>query len=303
VLDTDAFADPWEQLRLLSDAERNNTLLRLLRARAPGAVVAEVGAGTGIWSLAAAAMGARHVYAIEPSPLHRTISELVTLNGLSEKITVVPAHIEATTPPPSGADLIFSELLNVDPFAEEILSAMDAAARWLAPGGLLAPSRLTLYAALITDREPADERDAALAQLRAVARETGLRLGPLDDVLRSPGPYCYAAPEVTLLGPPAVVCALPLGQGAVPPLEQTLTLRSDRGGAAAGVAVWFEADYGEGRVMSNGPGRAGHWGVFVCGWPHPQPVSAGGSVTVSVEIADGSVVAVPQRMQSGLLSP
>ena len=121
MLNTDPFADPWEQLRLLSDDRRNRILIDLISTHAPGNVVAEVGAGTGVFSLAAAALGARHVYAIEPSPLHRTISALVAANGLQDRVTVVPAHIQEAAPPPGGADLVYSELLNVDPFAEEVL--------------------------------------------------------------------------------------------------------------------------------------------------------------------------------------
>ena len=57
-MDLSQFADPWEQLRLLSDAPRNALLIELLRRRAPGARVLEVGCGTGLLSCAAAALGA-----------------------------------------------------------------------------------------------------------------------------------------------------------------------------------------------------------------------------------------------------
>lgn len=286
MMNTDGFADPWEQLRLLSDIPRNNLLLDLLAQHAPGSIVAEVGAGTGLWSLAAAALGARRVFAIEPSPLHLTITALVEANGLSGVVTVVPAHIQEACPPPGGVDLAFSELLNVDPLAEEVLEAMDAAADWIAPGGRLAPGTLTLHAALVSDAESATEHAAALAAVRAVAQRTGLDLGPLLDRLRAPPPYCYAAPSVTLLGPPEEVCRLPLGQGAAPPEVVTLSLQANRSGSAGGVVVWFSADYGVG-VMGNSPDQPGHWGVHVSGWHRPRPVLAGETLDVRVELEDG----------------
>ena len=290
MLDTDGFADPWEQLRLLSDTDRSDTLLALLRAHAPGRVVCEVGAGTGAFSLAAAALGARHVYAIEPSPLHRTISALVEANGLTDRVTVIPAAIQEARPPRGGVDLAFSELLNVDPFAEEILEAMDAAAGWLSPSGCLAPSTLTLRAALVSDRSAADEHDRAHGWLASLSRETGLDLSPLRRTLTPSEPYTYAAPEPVLLGPPSEVCVLPLGQGAEPPERVTCTLRADRAGAVGGVAVWFEADYSGGLSMSNRPGQGGHWGTMVCGWPAVVRLGAGEVLRVHIELGDGVVV-------------
>ena len=288
MMNTDGFADPWEQLRLLSDRPRNNLLMSLLARHAPGSIIAEVGAGTGLWSLAAAALGARHVFAIEPSPLHQTISALVQANGLSDKVTVVPAHVQEASPPRGGVDLAFSELLNVDPFAEEVLEAMDAAASWLSPSGRLAPGALTLHAALVSDAEPAAERRAALAAVRAVAQRTGLDLGPLMAQLRDPPPYCYAAPSVTVLGPPTQVFRIPLGQGVAPPPSVTVSLQASQAGIVGGVAVWFSADYGVG-VMANPPEQPGHWGLHVSGWPRTQPVQAGEAIGVHVELEDGLV--------------
>ena len=66
------FANPWEHLRLLSDPDRNQALVTLLERRAPGATVAEIGCGTGLLSLVAARLGAKKVFAIEPTGCGRS---------------------------------------------------------------------------------------------------------------------------------------------------------------------------------------------------------------------------------------
>ena len=50
----EGFADPWEHVRLLSDAHRNKALLDVLGRHVPGRSVLEVGCGTGLLSLIAA---------------------------------------------------------------------------------------------------------------------------------------------------------------------------------------------------------------------------------------------------------
>jgi SAM-dependent methyltransferase len=145
--DATGFANPWEHVRLLSDGDRNEAMLALLARRAPGARVLEVGCGAGLLSCAAARLGARHVYAVEPTPMAAIARQMVRDNGLEGVVEVLEGRVEDLEPRP--VDLAFSELLNADPFVEGVLDAMDGAASWcalrgevLSPGEGLSPSPL-----------------------------------------------------------------------------------------------------------------------------------------------------------------
>ncbi|MFT4628064.1 MAG: SAM-dependent methyltransferase [Myxococcota bacterium] len=260
VMDIQGFADPWEHLRLLADTRRNAALRELLVRRAPGARVLEVGCGTGVFACLAARLGAERVVAVEPTPLADVARELAAVNGLSDRVIVHEAMLDELDPEPM--DLVFSELLNADPFMEDIAGVACDAARWLAPGGHLAPGRLDLWAAPTVAAESAEEVDRATAELGAL----GLDVGPVLEALGTPEPYRSVA-EAVPLGPGIRVLSLQLGaQDAPESWEAELPVPAP--GRIGGVTVWFEAALDRGLVLTNRPGTPNHWGQLVCGWSH-----------------------------------
>ncbi|MCK6524432.1 50S ribosomal protein L11 methyltransferase [Myxococcota bacterium] len=290
-MDLSQFADPWEQLRLLSDAPRNALLVELLRRRAPGARVLEVGCGTGLLSCAAAALGAKKVYAVEPTPLVEVARALVEANGLSGRVTVLQGTVQSLKP--RKVDLIFSELLNADPFLEEVTEAMGAASAWLVPGGHMAPSRLRVYGALVRDQGSAQEVRRATREITSLGSRLGLNVDPVLQALSKPAPYRYVASSLQLCSAPTLLFDLPLGGGAAPPERVEAALMASQADIVGGVAVWFEADYDEGLVLRNSPGHGGHWGQLVCAWPEERGVAEGQLVRVCVEVTEDGVEVSP----------
>lgn len=281
-MDLDRFADPWEQLRLLSDADRNAALLALLERRAPGGRVLEVGCATGLWSCVAARLGAERVFAVEPTELADLASELVGANGLGGRVEVIRARIEDL--PPQPVDLAFSELLNADPFYEGVVPAMRAAARW----GPVAPRRLRVLAALVHDDESARERDQAVAEVAAVASRFDLRVQPVLALLEQAGTWRYIGHAARLAGPAAIAWDVGLGEDD-PDEVVEVTLAADRDGTVGGVVLWFEAELDDDLVMHNRPGASTHWGQLVLSWPERRRVRAGEPVEVALELDDGEV--------------
>lgn len=263
-MDLSLFSNPWEHLRLLSDAPRNEALLELLRRRAPGARVVEVGCGTGLLSLAAARLGAERVYAVEPTPLVEVAQELVRANHLQDRVVVLSGAVEDLVPRP--VDLAFSELLNAEPFLEGILDASDAVAPWVVPGGHLAPHRLRVWVALVRDAGSTREARDARRQVQALSQRLDLEIGPLRAALQQVEPYRYLAGSVSLASRPALVWELALGTGERPAERVRVEVEVDEPGPVGGAVVWFEATYDEGLVLDNAPGRPGHWGHAVSAW-------------------------------------
>ncbi len=273
-MDLSLFANPWEHLRLLSDGPRNEALLELLRRRAPGARVVEVGCGTGLLSLAAARLGAERVYAVEPTPLVEVAEALVRANHLEDRVVVLSGAVEDLAPRP--VDLAFSELLNAEPFLEGILDASDAVAPWLAPGGHLAPHLLRVWVALVRDAGSAREARDARAQVESLSRRFDLEIGPLRAALQQVEPYGYVAGSARLASAPALAWELPLGTGARPSPRQRVQVEVSEPGPVGGAVVWFEATYDEGLTLDNAPGRPGHWGHAVSAWDREQGARQGG---------------------------
>lgn len=268
-MDLSGFGGGWEHLRLLSDPERNRVLVAMLQARAPGATVLEVGCGTGVLSCLAARLGAKRVYAVEPTGLASVARDLARANGVADRVVVLEGRVEDLDPRP--VDFGFSELLNAFPFQEGVLPAMEAAAAW----GPVEPHRLRVYAAAVRDPSSADEKRDALRELKGL----GLDLSPLAQVL-DVGAYRSVGRGIPC-GPPTLLYDLPVGSPERP-TPRRATLAVDDPGPVGGAMVWFEASYGDDR-MTNAPGRGGHWGQLVCGWPELVGVKDRVDVTVTLD--------------------
>ncbi len=290
-LDLGNFANPWEHVRLLSDAARNEAMLEVMSRHCPGKRVLEVGCGTGLLSCIAARMGATKVYAVEPTGLVHEAREMVLANGLGDVVEVIEGMVEEVDP--REVDFAFSELLNADPFAEGVMSAMAGVRPWLAEGGLACPTRLRVYAALVREGDSAKEVRDARRQVQGFAGRYGLDLTRLDQVLANPGPYTYLHQIRALAGPPVLLWDLAVGQDDEPdePVEVALTV--DEPGPVGGAVVWFEAQLDGETVMSNRPESWGHWGQLVCGWAEERGVPMGTGIRVVAEPGEDGLVVRP----------
>src|SRR5215472_1028475 len=119
-----------------------------------GSVVVEIGTGPGIFAVLACQLGARRVYAIEPSEIIQVAREIAVANACETKIEFFEEFSDRVTLP-IRADIILSDLRGVLPlFQRNIPAIVDARRRLLAPGGTLIPRRDMLWAALVEAPEP-----------------------------------------------------------------------------------------------------------------------------------------------------
>ncbi|KAJ2452738.1 hypothetical protein EV183_002717 [Coemansia sp. RSA 2336] len=124
-----------------------------------GKVVLDVGCGTGILSMFAARAGAAKVIAVDNSDIIHKARANVIENGLDNVITLVKGRIEDLELPVKQVDIIISEWMGYFLLFEAMLdSVLVARDRYLAPGGLLAPSASYIYLTAISDQEYMDER-------------------------------------------------------------------------------------------------------------------------------------------------
>ena len=137
------------QAPLIDDLKRNRAFYNALKRHVtPGSSVVDVGAGTGLWSIAAARLGARRVLAIERDEfLIPVIRNLIKENRVEDRVEVV--HGLSNDVAPTGKfDIVISETIGNQVFDELIVPNMiDARKRFLKPGGVLIPSSVSLMAA------------------------------------------------------------------------------------------------------------------------------------------------------------
>ena len=134
---------------LLGDARRNRAFHRALAARVrPGSAVLDLGAGTGVWAVAAARLGARRVVAVErEAVLVPVIEALARENGVADRVEVVRADARRVRLP-RAFDVVVSEMVGNEAFEEGLLPVFERArTRFLRRGGALVPEWVALAAA------------------------------------------------------------------------------------------------------------------------------------------------------------
>ncbi len=87
-------------------------------------IVLDVGCGTGILSIFAARAGAKHVYAVENAEIALFAEQIITKNGLSDKITILKGKMEEVELPVEHVDIIISEWMGYFLLYESMLDTV-----------------------------------------------------------------------------------------------------------------------------------------------------------------------------------
>lgn len=134
---------------LLHDEARNLLFYEALkRCVTKETRVLDIGAGSGVWAIAAAKLGAKRVVAVESdSVMIPVIQAHARENGVADRITIV--HGTSTEINlPHKFEVIISETIGNRAFEENITGTMiDARRRFLVRGGTLIPQKVALVGA------------------------------------------------------------------------------------------------------------------------------------------------------------
>ncbi|KAK6167715.1 hypothetical protein SNE40_021679 [Patella caerulea] len=112
-------------------------------------VVMDVGSGTGILAMFAAAAGAKKVYAVEASEMAAICKNIVVCNGFEEKIEVINKKVEdVDLVNDEKVDILVSEWMGFYLLHESMLdSVIFARDKFLKPNGIMVPSHANLLIA------------------------------------------------------------------------------------------------------------------------------------------------------------
>ncbi|KAI5820685.1 S-adenosyl-L-methionine-dependent methyltransferase [Pyronema omphalodes] len=147
---------------MLKDEVRTNTYKNAIYQNAhlfKDKVVLDVGCGTGILSMFAVKAGAKQVIGVDMSTIIEKAREIVAVNGMSDKITLIQGKMEEITLPVDKVDIIISEWMGYFLLYESMLdTVLWARDRYLVPGGLIFPDKAHIYMAAIEDGDYKDEK-------------------------------------------------------------------------------------------------------------------------------------------------
>ncbi len=135
--------------RLLRDEVRNRLFYEALQKHITSKTsVLDIGAGSGIWSVTAANLGAKKVVAIEADEaMIPVLMNHVRENGVAEKVEIIHGFSHDVNLR-HKFEVVISETIGNSAFEENIAPIMvDARKRFLAHGGVVIPQKVALVAA------------------------------------------------------------------------------------------------------------------------------------------------------------
>lgn len=242
---------------LIADHVRNEVLFKALQAVIkPGeSIVSDIGAGSGLLGLMAAKLGAKEVYLYETAEVADVAEEVIAASGFTNCF-LMPCHSTEMQDPPKS-DVIISETLGNYAFEEDIISTLnDARERFLAPGGVMLPNRVRQFAAPVT----ASRFDSELNAWRKTGEAYGLdfshpQMMSCNNVYVRRLKADDLMPESSRLWDEVDFC-----KPASAERSGLINWAVQDAADVYGFAVWWEAGFGDGLVLSTGPkAPATHW--------------------------------------------
>jgi protein arginine N-methyltransferase 1 len=264
---------------MVADDARMEAYMRALRqVVTPTTVVVDIGTGTGVFAMAACQLGARCVYAIEPTDAIQVAQEIATANGYMDRIRFIQ-DISTQVHLPQRADVIISDLRGVLPlFQQNLPSIIDARRRFLAPGGSLIPQDDRLWAALV-------EAHDLYGDLLTAWEENGygFKMEPARRYALNTLSRTHLKPTQMLVEPK---CWATLDYSKIEDhdISAQVSWTALQSGTAHGLCVWFDTVLVNGIGFSNAPDVPQLiYGSNFFPWERPVHLAIGDTVSVTLQ--------------------
>jgi len=262
---------PMLYYHMFVDPLKAGAYLRALERQVrPGMRVLDVGAGTGIFSVAAARLGAERVWAVESRPILETARALAAENGVTSRIEFVRGDLfdPQVAARIGEVDLVVSEFIGDEIFDEEILLKTV----WMRDlylgerGGRLLPRGLDAYAVPFECDLAVSRYRNRIDRVRATAGQFGVSAAAVVDLVEREGlrndfsDRLYSqsfreigAEEMRFLGEPVRFHSADLETCDRVFFQSRQEIAIDRGGRLDGVLLYFVAHLDEEIRLSSAP--------------------------------------------------
>lgn len=261
VQSSEGYGSPTDHVDMLNDRARTSAFLSAIEEVVrPGDVVLDVGTGTGVFAVAAARAGARHVYAIEASGIAEYARSVFEANGLADRITLLQGWSTQLSLP-ERADVLVSEMVGAEPLGEDVLEmTLDARIRLLKPGARLIPGRLRILGLPMTIPQAELAQNLPTAEaLRNWCSWYGIDFGPLSETHQGVFPEFYVRPQKArhweALSEPVLLVEVDLQEVEQSMVDSSVTFTANASGRLDGLMVYFEQELGPTTSQSTHPER------------------------------------------------
>ncbi len=236
-----------EHRSYLADRPRIDSFRRAIRrvVRA-GAVVADVGSGSGILGLLACEAGAGRVYSIEATGMIEMARAIAAHNGFADRLRFIHAESgEVELPEP--VDVLVCDQIGHFGFEAGLFGFVsDARRRFLKPDGAMIPARVCLQIAPVADPE------LAAAVRFWCERPAGFDMSPAHAWAANTG-YPTRLEQGQCLGEPVAGVTIDVSGITGEPLALDVSLPIAARGTLDGIGGWFTADLAPGVILTNSP--------------------------------------------------
>ena len=236
-----------EHATYLADAVRMQAYRSALGARVtPGAVVVDLGSGSGILGLLACAAGASRVYSIDSGSMLEVARKHAAACSFGDRITFIRGRSDEVQLP-ERADLVVADQMgSIGLWAGLVECFADAQRRFLKPGGGLLPGTLRIDFSAVEDSQLPRQLDAIRANVGRLDLSHFEHLLVNDSRALLPG----STRELTRSG---TLATLELGVDEPDRINGSIELEVTESGTANGLAGWFSAELAPGIHLTNSP--------------------------------------------------
>jgi len=270
----------WHFLMLGDEARNAAYDAAIRRAVKPGALVLDIGTGSGLLAMMAARAGARHVFACEAEPLlAEKAQEIVRSNGLGDRITIIAKRsldLRVGQDLPRKADLLVSEIVDEVLLGEGIVRTLaHALTELVAEDAAVVPRAGAIHAMLV--------ESPMLHHRQHVRRAAGFDVSAFNEFSRF---SCSAAElrhvEYRPLSRPAEVFRFEFSRIGILPESKLIELAIFERGTGHALVTWFDLMLDEDHWLSSSPASpASHWSQVVHVCANPRVVVVGEIVRVA----------------------
>jgi protein arginine N-methyltransferase 7 len=255
---------PWH-LRMMNDEFRNTKYLEAIKLAVEDldddSLILDIGAGSGLLSMMAAANGTGEVFACETSNIIAdTAKKIIHKNGYKEKITVInkkSTELIIGEDLPRKADLIISEILSAEFVGEGVrTSIFDANKRLLKKNGKMIPESGNIKISLLGN-------DKEIFNTISVANVNGFDLSEFNSISQSKFTH-FLKKKPTLLSNNEDAFSINLyNDENIVKEEKIIELKVNKEGLCLGIIQWMKIQLYKDIEYENSPSEyidsSTHW--------------------------------------------
>ena len=293
---------PFWHIPMLNDQPRNEAfqtaIERAIAVKGKGALVLDIGAGSGLLSMMAARAGAETITTCEMVPvIAEAAAEIVRANGFGDRITVVgksSADLIVGEDMAERADILISEILSSDLLAEHVLPTFeDARRRLLRDDAIIIPARVSAMGCLV--------ESAVLERYSQVGHVSGFDVSAFNALAPQRLPVHGKMTAWRRLSADTALLTLDLTSGDNLPGTTILSIEAQEDGDAVGILQWMKVELSPGCDFSNHPDgySEGGWLQILHPFERTRRVRKGERVEIAAGHDRSSLILVPVERTGG----